>query len=581
MTALQPKPQHKVLDVQTMTEGDRLQALVKAKTGKDTQAITEQGGSTVVRVQDSEATAPEAIAPVGITLEQIKDTIAAALASQKADHKAELDAQKAELQGQLDTATAATAAATAKATAEEQARQGLIKTFGLDRMTGNPAPASTGLTTTMNGDRPVGACADIMSIIDRAPKLVKRAKDGSQFAAYDTRELDRFVRQNKPQVIKDLESWGKANGLFNGNGVVSLDAAVVRSDLPGGFLDQLSAVMRQNNRPNFIFHQFPDVAVNFTKGRGDTIDIPRAAFFAPVTDPADYQLSGSGTYVATSLINRTILTGIVQCMVQEYGMGKTAATAPIGIPEFVAAYSMLNLMAILDRNLIQNYYQFEDLIIRKLWEPTSRVVYNDNGAVTATIGDLAVSDGGTMTDDFLNNLYAYMRAIQIPTYADGCYGMAINTLAAAQYKNSLDKYAPANSQQIQDVTNILNLSSGGEMDRASGYLGMFNNFHLFETNAFGCGAAGTDGAQNETIAAVSRLTRTSYAFGANTIGRGIGSPMTIRRDNNDDFGRIGRYAWFSEEGFVAVDVDPTGYSDSSTVPQQLRVIEVHTTAVAL
>jgi len=119
------------------------------------------------------------------------------------------------------------------------------------------------------------------------------------------------------------------------------------------------------------------------------------------------------------------------------------------------------------------------------------------------------------------------------------------------------------------------------MDRASGYLGMFNNFHLFETNAFGCGAAGTDGAQNETIAAVSRLTRTSYAFGANTIGRGIGSPMTIRRDNNDDFGRIGRYAWFSEEGFVAVDVDPTGYSDSSTVPQQLRVIEVHTTAVAL
>jgi hypothetical protein len=594
MTALQPKPSRpNVLAQESMSEGDRLHALVKTKKGIDTQAIsTEQnGGSTVVRVTDStEAPAPnETPAPVavGITLDQIQATITAALASQTATHQAALDAQKAEWQVQLDAATAATAAAQTTAAAAEQARQALVSTFGLDRMTGNPNPVGNGaigapgLTTTMNGDRPIGAVADMIGMMEKAPKLVKSAKNGDRFASFDTRELDRFVRGNRSQVIKDLEAWGKANGLFQGNNVVSTDAAVTRSDLPGGFLESLSSVMRMNNRPNFIFHQFTDVAVNFTKGRGDTINIPRAAYFAPVTDPVDYQLSGSGTYVATNATNRTIQTGIVQCTIQEYGMGKTAATAPIGIPEFVAAYSMLNLLSILDRNLGYNYYQFEDLIIRKLWEPTARVVYNDNGNVTTTLTDLAVGDNGTMTDEFLNNLYAYMRSIYIPTYMDGCYGLALNSLAAAQYKNSLDKYAPATDAEIQNVTNMLNLSSGGEMDKATGYLGRWNNFHLFETNAFGVGAAGTEGAQNETIAGSPRLTRTSYAFGANTIGRGIGSPMTIRRDVVDDFGRIGRYAWFSEEGFVAVDVDPVGYNDVSTVPQQLRVIEIHTTAVPL
>ena len=82
--------------------------------------------------------------------------------------------------------------------------------------------------------------------------------------------------------------------------------------------------------------------------------------------------------------------------------------------------------------------------------------------------------------------------------------------------------------------------------------------------------------QTETVAAGSATTRSNYAFGSDTIGRCVGTEMEIRRDTNDDFGRVGRYIWRSEEGFVAMDVDPTGYSDSSAVPQQLRVLDVRT-----
>jgi hypothetical protein len=614
MTALQPKPSRpksNVLTQESMSEGDRLHALVKTKLGADTQAITDQtgGGSTVVRVQDAVTEDPTKVkdpatteTPVkaenpastsGLTLEQVQGAIAAALLSQNEANQKALTDQKAELQGQIDaanataaTATAAATAATATATAEKQARQTLVTTFGLDRMMGNPDPVKSAmgapvLTTTLHGDRPIGAVAELMSIVDRLPKTVKSSSRFGQFVSHDHREVDRFVKLNRAAVVKDMETWGRANGLFRGSGVISTDAAVTRADLPGGFLETLSAIMRSNNRPSYIFHQFPNVAINFAKGRGDTVDIPRSPYLATVTDPADYQLSGSGVYAQSNATSRNLQTGIIQCVIQEYGMGKTAATAPIGIPEFVAAYSMINLMSLLDRNIGFNYMQFEDLAIRRLWDPSSRVVYNDNSEVTTTLADLAVGDGGQLTEDFLNNLYAYMRSIQIPTYMDGCYGLAANTLAVTQYKNSLDKYAPATALQIQDVTNVLNVSSGGEMDQVTGYLGKFNNFHIFETNAFGVGAAGTEGAQNETIAGSPRLTRTSYAFGADTIGRGIGAPMTVRRDSTDDFGRIGRYAWFSEEGFCAVDVDPTGYNDVSAVPQQLRVVKIHTTAVKL
>ena len=159
--------------------------------------------------------------------------------------------------------------------------------------------------------------------------------------------------------------------------------------------------------------------------------------------------------------------------------------------------------------------------------------------------------------------------------------------AFAEFQNELISdqiWQSATPQDLEVLANMFSISTGqesGPADFAASYRGKYGNFHIFSTNAYATGAVGAagtagEGVQTETIAAGSATTRTNYAFGANSIGRGVGTPMEIRKDTNDDFGRIGRYIWRSEEGFVAMDVDPTGYNDTSAVPQQLRVIDVRT-----
>jgi hypothetical protein len=109
-------------------------------------------------------------------------------------------------------------------------------------------------------------------------------------------------------------------------------------------------------------------------------------------------------------------------------------------------------------------------------------------------------------------------------------------------------------------------------------MGLFENIHFFKQNAYGTGAAGTLNVQNVTLGTGvgSKLTRSSFFFGGETIGRGIGDPMRIRTAIDTNYDRERTFAWFSNEGFVAKDVDQTGYSDTQDVPQQLRVFEIRT-----
>jgi hypothetical protein len=148
----------------------------------------------------------------------------------------------------------------------------------------------------------------------------------------------------------------------------------------------------------------------------------------------------------------------------------------------------------------------------------------------------------------------------------------------ASYRDA-DIWRILTPEDIEALSGILNPTvippeSGS---RVSGYLGTYYGFHIFESNAFGVGSAGTEGVQNETILTVSTKTRTSYAFGNSAVGRGVGTPMEIRQNEITNYQRLQTFIWRSEEGFAALDVDPIGYSDSSAVPQQLRVFQIHTT----
>jgi hypothetical protein len=391
-----------------------------------------------------------------------------------------------------------------------------------------------------------------------------------EFEQKDTYQADRFLARNREKLRDGMEAFARKNGLLRGQGA---DAATARTDIPSAFIDYLSGVVRQNHSPKFIFHQFANRKVEIGKGQGDTIQIPRLPFGQTGTTLADWDITGQGTLVAT---DQPITASSVSIVLKEYGMGKNATIQPISIPEFLLARSLLDLEAALSQNLGQNYYEFEDIGLRNLWFGTSRVVYNRLNGIETLPANMVAGSGGTITFAFLNNLYAYMCGLQIPAYENGKYGIVLNSTALAQLSNDLatrNQYLTKDS--MMDITNILNAATKSDLPKIDGYCGDIANFMIFTTNAISLGVAGTVGVRNEALGGVGRLTRTNFAFGASTIARVAGMPMSIRRDMNDDFGRRNRYVWVSHEGFGTLDVDP-----ALNASQQLRVIEVRHVDVA-
>lgn len=519
----------------------------------------------------------------------VKDAVEAAMAKSEEAKQAEADALKAELDAaiaeQEAKAKAEADALKAELDKEKEANSKLEDLFklagnqnGVTAQEANSSPQFSAMNTILKPSREAqGILAEYLQEVDSVEKVQIADSNGVRMSRnFETtdgllRELRRDSRQWR-QFMQSMEAYAKGHGMLRGRKSVSKDAATVKTDVPPAFLDTLSAIMRTNNRAGFIFHQFTNTRVDFNQGMGDTIQIPRAAFLPAPADPDARKLSGAGTFARINSTNQRLQAGFVRAVVEEWGLGKDSSNPPVGIPTFVQAYSMLDLQQILEGNLFFDYIQWEDLKIRSLWAPTSRVVYQDtNNRVSTT----AANGAGTFNRAFFNQLYSYMRTLLIPTYRDNCYGFVLTTQAAADFKESLssDWEAPT-VEDLAALSNMMDPAAGGETDRVTGYIGKFENFHFFETNAYGIGAAGTEGVQTETVAAGSATTRSNYAFGANTIGRGVAQPFEIRRRNDDDYGRSNEYIWLSYEGFVAMDVDPTGYSDTSDVPQQLRVLDV-------
>ncbi len=505
--------------------------------------------------------------------------------NQKDQEKKELESKLAEAQKLADAAkaeaeAARSAAELAKADATAKIEQ-LFKVAGVSPGgAGSVADKSVNFNTQGSSDKITGSAADFEKLYDSAPTFRHQTQAGNYVYVKDSQIIDQFVRENRDHLRKDMEALARRNGLLQGgNGRVTQKADTVKVNIPDMFLSYLSSIVRQTHLPSFIWHQFVPVRLDHAKGQGDTIVIPRWNYQPTATAPNDRLLSGAGTYVRITSDRQNLSQASLSSVILEFGLGKDTNARPILIPEFVSAYSLQDLESVLVRNLGYDYNSWEDLYIRSAYDQTSVVWYNDNGNIATSPSSLTTGDDGRFTTDFLDAAYSEMRALQIPPMDDGCYMGAINTFAAQTFKKSFEgdsaKWQAANTATLQELTNMLNYMNGGWIEKVSGYLGKFNNFHLFESNAWGLGNAGTPGAQSETFGSGigAQTSRTSYLFGRDAVGRGIGQPMEIRMDEMRDFGRSDSYIWRSEEVVTTLDVDPVGTGRAN---EQLRVIEVRT-----
>jgi hypothetical protein len=552
---------------------------------------------------------PAAAAPQGLTPEQIdallESKLAAKLAEREAAQKAE--AERAAQQAELERLRQENEALKAKVEQDDQQMTNLQAVTGIQGRP--PAGASQNFNPqvlaqfTSRTDYQPPRVKQLFEAIEAAPKHSKNYDD-QFFSLPDCEAIDGFianeineakVAQGKPFVsvkefpslplYQELEQWAKNQGMFRGPGAPVMEAGVTSADMVGGFLPTLSAMLRYTHRGAYVFWQFPNIAIDHGRNRGDTIQIARYALNAEPTNDSDWQLSGGGVFEDITTESQGTQTGVVEAIIKEYGMGKTGVNAnrPYMVPNFVQMYSMLSVLESFQVNIMRNYMQFEDRYIRALWAPTSRKVYNKSDEVELTPTNLVNNSNGTLTAEFLHSLYTYMAAQYIPVFQDGCYGYVGTSYDIQNLRKSMtpverDGFTqPSNAADLASIVNMLPAVT--DVDRITGYRGRWGNFHIFEQNTFGMGAAGTPGAQNVTTGATvaTQLFSSGYAFGANTIGRGIGMPMELRSQSGEIvWNRAQKWIWISHESFTAIDVDPTGYSDTSDVPQQLRVIEVRT-----
>lgn len=415
-----------------------------------------------------------------------------------------------------------------------------------------------------------GRLGEWSSIYDSAPyKDVSFDNHTMVRRQRDTTEIFRYWVKNRDSLRRECESLAKASGFLMG----SYDAATARSDIPVMLLEYLSSAIRVSHQTRRIFWQFPKMVDDFTSGPGDIVRISRWAFLPEPTAKSDFTLT-PGTSLSTTPQNISNLDRTFT--VEEIGSGKSGISnmAPVGIPEFWIARSIEDLESRVVILLGQNYEASLDMLIRTQYQTATTILYNDNGAVTSTPGDVGTGDDGTFTQDFLHSVYARMSADQVVPLADGNYVAALNTYSASQLRKSLgEQVRYQDPMQIEALTNLL--KETGEQGQVVNYMGSYCNFHVFTTNVYGIGAAGTEGAQNVTLGTGSKLTRSSWVFGRDAVGLGQAMAPSIFRNTNDDYGRMSMWVWRAHMACGTLDVDPN--NDAS---EQLRVYELRCTDVA-
>ena len=368
-------------------------------------------------------------------------------------------------------------------------------------------------------------------------------------------------------LVKELENYFKSS---EGGGFLSGRAAGPTIGSSGSigaiFLDVLSSLMRETHNSNNIWWQFAQTVYDSTSAPNKSVLIPRANNLAAPTDVNDFLISTTEAYTSlnhsrgTSADSQSIEITTVPLTIAQWGLGLSTSVAnrPVFIPEFMEVTSLVDLMTVLDRVLMQHYFKFEDLMVRKEYFKTTKIYYNDKSEVTSTPADVAATDDGTLTENFLSSVYSQLYADQWPTLPNNCYILTVPPKSLDNLKKSLkDLYSPVTEEQRQNISNVLRAASGIEIGQSSGYVGQYCGFEIFSGNTWGVGApGGSDPTVNTTsFGAGATVTEDCFVFSYGAVGRGIAFPMEVRASGTTPFNMGESFIWISREQTGVIDLD--------------------------
>jgi len=538
-----------------------------------TGAITEQSAIDSAKNKEviSTATAePESLPEqkpelVTLTPEQLENALQAAIASAKQEATQEAERQRQQIQAELNETKNKLATATSQATAITNVLTTLGHTHPVpDKSSALAVPAYNKMIESGN-DKITGRLKEWRDRIDKAfSQNVQNPSSGIVYEQRDWRSADRYFIDNRAALRDEVEQYCKANGFFKGL-LTDKAAATVRTDLLPTLLDFLSASLRKTQSAKFVFWQFAFKDIKFGKATGDTVQVPRVRDLTAPTSVSDTLLAITGPGATRSNLSINSVSGVLQ---------RRGLNEPVQIPQFFSMYSLLDLETLVGQKLGKHHQADVDLRIRTRFLATTKVLYNNGGAVTATPADVGTGDDGTLTESFLNAAYAYITGtFYVDTDEMGALWLVAPARALAPLKNSL-----ANNNRYMDqistekLTALFTMATNSDVPTISGYVGTFCGFHIFQSTAYGNGAAGTEGVQNETFGVGSTLTRSVIAGGYYAVARAVGMEAEIRRATEDNFQTQDAWTWISDEIVFDLDVD-----SAINAEQQDRIFELRVT----
>ncbi|MEG3875798.1 hypothetical protein QT972_00240 [Microcoleus sp. herbarium7] len=402
----------------------------------------------------------------------------------------------------------------------------------------------------------------------------------------NSKYVDSWFLQNRQALREGMDALARQTGLLEGRYGSGKDAPTTFANFPVALREYLSQVVRIEHSPRFVLWQFCNKTIYTGVPVNQTCEVPRVRHLNEGTTSSDWRLTPGIPTVGT----RQNLTGNnMSVPILEWGMGKDVTIEPLGIHELVNAVTILDIENLVQQRIGHNYGKWEDTLLFEILLSTTAVVYNSNNSVVTTAAAVAAGGGGQLTMNFLGSLRAHMATRLVPPLDDGCFVFIGTPDHFAPLESDMaEKNAFADSANIEGLTNMLALKTGQEYSgKQLGYKGKVRGFHLYESTNISSGAAGTPGAQTETIGGSAQTTRSGFAFGADAIGMAEAMPMEIRESGDTDFGRMRSLIWKTHANATGLDVDPARTLLPNEVArpvgaeEQLRVFEVRCLTVAV
>jgi hypothetical protein len=382
----------------------------------------------------------------------------------------------------------------------------------------------------------------------------------------DLRSATQYWKKNKQAIGEGVEAVLRNSGFLQGGNRI-LNAPTLVTDIPSVALTHLSNYIRENTYDDLVHNQF------FTRGVAPgtppnlNTAMPNYPYAARPTTVASRQLTPG-----TAIFNDSdpVTERLALITIEELGLGKDTNSRPIGLTNFVQAFSMVDLENIIQRNLAYDYQAYLDLRAYSLWFAASTILYPGQTGNLITNSASLVANDGLITRKFFINLNAFMKANRFATFQGGYYGYMHTPGSWAQYTAELstqERFVSENDSRL--VSKMLQIENDGYGGVVQGFKGLHDGFMHFMTNSYGVGTPGSTGVTNVTVATVPTAFESNFAFGSDSIAEATALPVEIRKNEVTDYRRRDAYIWYSHQGFTDLNVNV-----DNTTGKERRVVQV-------